>query len=409
MTAEPSHTANIMVVDDDRVVTQTIGSFLALETDYRVRVFLSPVDALAALDEAPADVVISDFLMPQMNGLEFLAQVKERYPDVVRILLTGYADKENAIHAINNVGIFQYVEKPWDNDQLILVIKNALANRRLETQLKAKIQELDATLRERDHIAARHDSLREELMLARRVQEMLLPRAFPPAGDIRFVARYEPALEVGGDFYDVVPLSGDAVAMIVADATGHGISAALCTTLMKSAFAEFAHRDIDDASPERILRNMNQAIFRALPTEMFVAATVATIDGRSGVARIAGGGGPSALRVDGNGSVVDAVHSHGLLLGVVGEDTYAPGKAAEISLGAGDGLWLYSDGLSEVENEEGSEFGTARLREAFGTLLNNPADLEAACDDLIAGVKQFARANHQWDDITLLGAHRAQT
>jgi response regulator RpfG family c-di-GMP phosphodiesterase len=92
--------------------------------------------------------VISDYLMPEMDGITFLAKVKDKLPMVPRILLTGYADKENAIKAINNVGLYQYIEKPWDNEDLKLVIRNGLEKTILLQQLKQKINEVERAQRE---------------------------------------------------------------------------------------------------------------------------------------------------------------------------------------------------------------------------------------------------------------------
>ena len=116
----------ILLVDDEEMVLTSIRSFLAIETDYQVYTFTSPVLALQQLDKIDIDLVISDYLMPDMDGISFLGKVKEKFPHVPRILLTGYADKENAIKAINDVGLYQYIEKPWNNDDLKLIIRNGL-------------------------------------------------------------------------------------------------------------------------------------------------------------------------------------------------------------------------------------------------------------------------------------------
>jgi response regulator RpfG family c-di-GMP phosphodiesterase len=81
--------------------------------------------------------------MPEMDGITFLAKVKDLLPMVPRILLTGYADKENAIKAINNVGLYQYIEKPWDNEDLKLVIRNGLEKNVLLRELEEKIREVE--------------------------------------------------------------------------------------------------------------------------------------------------------------------------------------------------------------------------------------------------------------------------
>lgn len=134
----------IAIVDDEEMVLTSLRSFLLLETDYEVETFSSPQSAVSALREKPVDLVISDYLMPGMNGIEFLLEVKKLHPYATRILLTGYADKENAIKAINEVGLYQYVEKPWSNDDLKITIQNGLERRFLMEKLEQKIQEVQS-------------------------------------------------------------------------------------------------------------------------------------------------------------------------------------------------------------------------------------------------------------------------
>ena len=135
----------ILLVDDEEMVLSSIKSFFAIETDYRLLTYTSPEKALAELDVDGnrVDLVISDYLMPEMDGITFLAKVREKLPLVPRILLTGYADKENAIKAINNVGLYQYIEKPWDNEDLKLIIRNGLEKTILLKQLETKIREVE--------------------------------------------------------------------------------------------------------------------------------------------------------------------------------------------------------------------------------------------------------------------------
>ncbi|HJL40834.1 MAG TPA: response regulator [Myxococcales bacterium LLY-WYZ-16_1] len=133
----------IVIVDDEEMVLTSLKSYLTLETDYRVETFTSAKDALAYLESDEADLVISDYLMPEMDGIRFLARVRELHPEAPRILLTGYADKENAIKGINEVGLYQYIEKPWDNDELRLVIRNGLEKRQLVAKLQTKLDEIN--------------------------------------------------------------------------------------------------------------------------------------------------------------------------------------------------------------------------------------------------------------------------
>ena len=138
----------IVLVDDEKIVTSAFNTLLKVEGYTDVHLFNSPVEALEFLKENTPDIVISDFLMPEMNGLEFLSKVKLLHPEVSKILLTGYADKENAIRAINEIGLYRYIEKPWNNDDLIINIKNGIERSYLLKQLREKINELEAAKKE---------------------------------------------------------------------------------------------------------------------------------------------------------------------------------------------------------------------------------------------------------------------
>jgi len=133
----------IVVVDDEDMVLVALSSFLALETRHEVLTFTRARDALEYIEKNDVDMIISDFLMPEMDGLSFLRNARDLRPEVPRIILTGYADKENAIKAINEVGLYQYIEKPWSNDDLLLVIRNGVEKRRLVRKLGQKVEQIN--------------------------------------------------------------------------------------------------------------------------------------------------------------------------------------------------------------------------------------------------------------------------
>lgn len=132
----------VVIVDDEEMVLKSLGAFLSLETDYDVHTFLSANEALKYIETNGSHVVISDYLMPEMDGMRFLKHVKDMKPEIPRIILTGYADKENAIKGINEVGLYQYLEKPWDNNDLLIVLRNALEKQRLIRELREKMKDL---------------------------------------------------------------------------------------------------------------------------------------------------------------------------------------------------------------------------------------------------------------------------
>jgi response regulator RpfG family c-di-GMP phosphodiesterase len=140
----------IMLVDDDRLITQTLAVLIKISMGHQVVIYNSPKEALACKELAlgKIDLIISDFIMPEINGIEFLLQAKKIAPETESILLTGYADKENAIKSINKVGVYYYLEKPWNNEELVKIINNALDKKSLSDELKNKLTELKASSNE---------------------------------------------------------------------------------------------------------------------------------------------------------------------------------------------------------------------------------------------------------------------
>lgn len=140
----------ILVVDDEKLITTTLSTLIKMVLKSPVKSYNNPIDALNSNEilQNKVDVIISDFMMPGMNGIEFLKNVKRTSPNSIPILLTGYADKESAINSINEVGLYYYMEKPWDNNSLIKVIQNALEKKNLCDTLEQKYDELDNSKKE---------------------------------------------------------------------------------------------------------------------------------------------------------------------------------------------------------------------------------------------------------------------
>lgn len=133
----------VLIVDDEPMVATALRSFLELDTPHRVLTFTSPVEALEAARSQAIHVAVADFLMPELDGISFLQRVREERPHASRILLTGYADKRNAIRAINEAGLYQYLEKPWDNEELKLVIRNGVERAELFYDLDRRVSALE--------------------------------------------------------------------------------------------------------------------------------------------------------------------------------------------------------------------------------------------------------------------------
>lgn len=127
---------HILLVDDEANILKSVRRLLMQEEDYEISVATSGLQGLGILEGNEAAVVVSDQRMPEMEGVEFLEKVKKKWPDTVRILLTGYADIEASIGAINRGSIFRYLTKPWDEEQLLRTIKDATAQYFLVTENK---------------------------------------------------------------------------------------------------------------------------------------------------------------------------------------------------------------------------------------------------------------------------------
>lgn len=135
--------ASVLIVDDEEMVITSVRAYLQLETDYEIHGFTQPEQAIKHMENNLVDIAVSDYLMPRISGIQFLGRAKQLQPEASRVLLTGHADKQSAIQAINEVGLYQYVEKPWENAQLLLIIQNGIERAKLLRELREKVSELD--------------------------------------------------------------------------------------------------------------------------------------------------------------------------------------------------------------------------------------------------------------------------
>ena len=120
----------VLVVDDEIRSVESMARILTEE--FNVYTASSAADALDTLSEYPIQIIIADQRMPEMTGVEFLTQVREQYPDIVRMIISGYSDPEDMIEGINAAGIYQYIAKPWHPDNLLLTVRNAARLHRLQ-------------------------------------------------------------------------------------------------------------------------------------------------------------------------------------------------------------------------------------------------------------------------------------
>jgi serine phosphatase RsbU (regulator of sigma subunit) len=266
----------------------------------------------------------------------------------------------------------------------------AIQRTRLIEQLRLKITQLEAAQAE----LAQKERMEHELELARQVQRSVLPRTFPQVPGFRFVARYEPARQVGGDFYDVIALDSDYFGIAIADVSGKGMPAALYMALARSLLLAEARRDL---SPRAVLANVNDLLLEVGDPQLFVTmfyGIMETSARRLTYAR-AGHDHPLLLR----GRRLRELGGKGVLLGLL--DTPELHLSEEqIALSPGDRLILYTDGLKDVIDPEGKLFDFDRLKMLFrryGGL--PPAEL---CASVFEDLAVFRGTADQFDDMALL-------
>jgi serine phosphatase RsbU (regulator of sigma subunit)/predicted ester cyclase len=248
-----------------------------------------------------------------------------------------------------------------------------------------------AEVRERERIE-------HELQVARQIQQELLPETIPELQGWRIAAYYGPAREVGGDFYDFLEFPDGRLGLVVGDATGHGMPAALVmatTRGMLRAVVESLE------SPGEVLARVNEALVADIPPSTFVTCFYGVLDPESGRLVYANGGHdlPCCRRQDGQ---VDELRARGMPLGLIPSMSY---EEKEATLETGDSTLFYSDGLVEAHNHQREMFGVPRLRKLVA---EHDAEEGSLAGFLMDELRSFTGDGwEQEDDITLLTLRRS--
>ena len=377
----------VLVVDDEPHVLQSLARALRETLGIVPETTSDPREALAVLNERPPQVLITDFRMPQIDGVQVLREARRVAPDTVRILLTARAEQANIIAAINEGRIFRFVAKPWDNDHLADVVREALEAHALFTRSPG--QALDA------------ENDRQQLRAAvERVGE--LHQSFCPAGAVRmdtgeaacFAAPYEHA---SGDYVDVVSLARGRTAVLIGDVAGHGLEAALLGFAARSLLRSGLLEGGDLSS---VVEQTNRSLCRDQRGGRFMTLFAGIHDTEQSTLSYVNAGHLSPLLFGAGG--MRKLSSTGLPLGLTMDSAYEP--PGPVSFLAGDLLFAFTDGLTEARNEAKEFFGDSRVgRQVEATLDLAPADQIAA---IRAALKGFAANARAQDDLSLL-AYRA--
>jgi serine phosphatase RsbU (regulator of sigma subunit) len=240
----------------------------------------------------------------------------------------------------------------------------------------------------------------QELEVARSIQQASLPKEVPKLEGWQITPYYQPAREVGGDFYDFHLLSEGRLGVVVGDATGKGVPAALVMSTT-CGMLQLAARALGSPSPGEVLAQVNETLFARIPQNMFVTCFYAILDPESGTLRYANAGHdlPYLRRVGGD---AEELRARGMPLGLMPGMNY---EQKEIVLEDGEAALFYSDGLVEAHDAQGEMFGFPRLR----ALVAEHGEEQALGDFLLEELYTFVEEGwEQEDDITLLTLRRSR-
>ncbi|EKD81218.1 MAG: response regulator receiver modulated serine phosphatase [uncultured bacterium] len=369
----------VLFVDDENSVLKAIERYLIREP-YRKLFAAGAAEALEILKNEQVCLIVSDIRMPGMNGLELLKIVCERYPDVVRMVLSGTSESQLVIDAINNGEVYRYLTKPLgEGSELRTILAQALEYyelRRLHKQLFAELAEKNKELSEWKQRMAR------ELQVAGEVQRKLL--AAQPVNttnyDVRFF--YQPCLTVGGDFFDIIQLPDGRLCVYVGDVSGHGVGSALISTLLKMTLSDMIHAYIDEG-PAAICRRLNSYMHEhAMGMDFFATMFLAVYDPATSCWQAFNCGHPVPDLVG-----ADTELKSGLIpddrtfpLGFFNEPAHYS-RDIEIKWQAqkGDMLFFFTDGLYEaMSNTTGKILGFEKMAAIFESLVKQTGGLPDA-------------------------------
>ncbi len=387
MRAVNSEEKPILIADDDatsrrllRRVLET-GGYACCEAE-------SGRDVLAQIRREPHCLLLLDFDMPDLNGAEVLRQLRterdQAIAQIPTIVLTGHGG-ESEVHCLE-AGADDFVTKP---------IHPAVLRARIETQLRLRSMR-DQLLHQNEELEAWRQNLEQDLAAARLTQRSLIPQNPLALPGWEVAAFYRPVIQVGGDIYGWLRMRDGRILFWIADATGHGASAALLTTLAKLLFH---HASDEDDAPAEIMRVVDRDFRSILGARVFMTAMCVALDPRTGAASVVGAGHPPLLIARRNGGT-ESIASASPPLGLLDAPQFSETAA---TLGEGDLFLLYTDGLY------GSANGAQRLltpQHLAARLEKLSADAETTLQRLLMEAVPSKNGHVAADDIAALVVRR---
>jgi serine phosphatase RsbU (regulator of sigma subunit) len=371
----------VLFVDDDPKI------LAAFQRQLRKKVVIETVESGAeGLEvlrrDGPFSLVVTDYCMPSMNGIEFLGRAREIAPETVRIMLTGSADLGAALQAVNQGNIFRFLTKPCSSDNLLEAVQ-------------AGIHEYRRTHKERKF----NKRSRSWLAQAMDVQQNLLPNSGFVWDGLDIAGRSLFCDQTGGDYYDYFEKSDSAsrtISIMAGDVSGHGLPSALLMTTARAFLRECASRS---GSVSTIVGHVNRHLTHDVQaSSRFMTLFYAEIDCNARCIRWVRAGHEPALVYDPrSGEFGELGGQGGLPLGVFGEARY---EEYHRELAAGQVLVIGTDGIWEARNREGRMFGKLLLQQVIRDNVVRPA--AEIVEKVLEALKQFLFPLDIQDDATLV-------
>jgi sigma-B regulation protein RsbU (phosphoserine phosphatase) len=251
--------------------------------------------------------------------------------------------------------------------------------------------------------AQMHESLLErervnrDLKLAEQVQKRFLPQSVPAVAGYEFFAHYDPAYEVGGDYYDFVPLSGNRIAIALGDVSGKGVAAAL---MMAKFSGDTRYCILTENSPAAAANELNNLLFAAAIEEKFITLSLSVLDTEKRTLAITSAGHLPVMIRRSNGTV-DEIGDEiaGFPLGIIPDGDY---KETEVSIYPGDVVAIFSDGVTDARNLREELYDSRDKRRVIKKLSETTGGAEAVGRALLQDIREFSAGHNQVDDITLI-------
>jgi sigma-B regulation protein RsbU (phosphoserine phosphatase) len=366
--------ARILVVDDDSGMLRAVER--VLNEDHQVAATRFSRDALTLAHEFQPDLAIVDIRMPNVDGFELMAQLKARFPRLDVILMTGSVDDldEKLVRAIRSAA-FYFIQKPFDREVLKTLVARCL-------ELRWRREE------HRQHLKR----LQSEMGEARAFQQSLLPDRETVLHGVAVACRYTPSSALGGDLYDYAAAPAGRTALVIADVSGHGVSAAMLTGIVKSAFhASHAEGFEPCAVVQRVATGL--AAFSADKFVTMIAALICPKDRRLTYVNA----GHPPMIVWGNGRQPRWLESTGPLISPALPESQWDGPA--VPIGVGDQLLLYTDGVWDTLADV-----NGRAEHRLETAIDGSDGGAPRLDAILAEVANELAGRPQPDDLTLLTA-----